>query len=95
VTVTRKLRPGLSRAAAIGDVEDLLAWNPRVIDSQALRTAWSIEKRFSISFWDALVVASASLTGCAQLLTEDLQPGVRFGDVTVVNPFAVEPGPLP
>jgi predicted nucleic acid-binding protein len=95
VTVTRKRRPGLPRATAMGDVEDLLAWNPAVIDGQVLRTAWSIEGRYGISFWDALVVASASLTGCEHLLTEDLQPGMRFGDLAVVNPFATEPGRLP
>jgi predicted nucleic acid-binding protein len=94
VTVTRKLTPGLPRSAAAGDVEDLLAWDPHVIDGQTVRTAWSVEERYRISFWDALVVASASLTGAAHLLTEDLQPGMRFGDVTVVDPFTVDPGAL-
>lgn len=40
-----------------------------------------------ISFWDALV-QSARRSGCATLLTEDLQDGRRFDGVLIRNPFA-------
>jgi predicted nucleic acid-binding protein len=35
----------------------------------------------------ALVVASARTGGCARLLGEDLQPGRRIGDRTILDPF--------
>jgi predicted nucleic acid-binding protein len=40
-----------------------------------------------LSFYDALIVASALEAGCDTLFTEDLQHGRKFGSLTVVNPF--------
>lgn len=40
-----------------------------------------------LSFYDALIVASALEAGAARLLTEDMQAGRRFGDLEIVNPF--------
>ena len=44
-----------------------------------------------LSFWDSLVVAAARQSGCAHLLTEDLQDGQDLGGTVVVNPFVHEP----
>ena len=44
----------------------------------------------TLSFYDALIIAAAADAGCHVLLTEDLQHGRRFGDVTVQNPFVEE-----
>lgn len=41
----------------------------------------------SLSFYDALIVQAALVSGCKRLLSEDLQHGARFGAVQVVNPF--------
>jgi predicted nucleic acid-binding protein len=38
--------------------------------------------------WDAVILSTASQTGCRLLLSEDLQDGFTWGGVTVVNPFA-------
>jgi len=40
-----------------------------------------------ISFWDALVVRAAQLGGAEVLYSEDMQDGMQFGGVTVVNPY--------
>ncbi len=45
----------------------------------------------SSSWWDALIVAAAQRVGCRTLLSEDFQAGQKFGDLTVVNPFATAP----
>ena len=45
------------------------------------------DHRFTI--WDAVILSSASQTGCRLLLSEDLQDGFTWGGVTVVNPFAL------
>jgi len=42
----------------------------------------------ALSFWDALVVAAAASAHCSILLTEDLQDGKKFGELTVRNPFS-------
>ena len=40
-----------------------------------------------LSFYEALIVASAAAAECDLLLTEDLQHGRRIGDVEIRNPF--------
>ncbi len=87
VTVTRKLRPGLSKDAARADVQDLSAWRPAAIDVESLEVAWSIEDRFGLSFWDSLIVAAAHVAGCEVILTEDLKHGMDLDGVRVVDPF--------
>ena len=52
----------------------------------------AVTHRFS--FWDGMVLASASEAGCRLLLSEDLQPGFTWNAVTVANPFATAKHPL-
>ena len=91
VTTTGKLRPGLAPEDARDDVTQLLSWRPVVIDRTVLRRAWDIEDRFRISFSDALIVSAGKAARCDRLLTEDLQDGMDFGGVVVVNPFRTAP----
>lgn len=89
--VTRKLAPGLSREAARSDINDLLCWRPLPLDERVVQKAWSLEDRFSLSWWDALIVSAAQLAGCALLLSEDLQDGQDLGGIQVVDPFLHPP----
>lgn len=91
VTVTGKLRPGMPRDEAREDVAALRAWNPLVPDAQILEDAWSIEDRYGLSFWDALIVAAARRLGCAVLLTEDLQDGQDLDGLVIRSPFTLSP----
>jgi predicted nucleic acid-binding protein len=91
VTVTRKLARGLSQGDARASVRRYQLWQPWQVDHQTVETAWGIEARFGVHYWDALVIASAQQSGCRYLLTEDLQHGQAIGAVTVLNPFHVQP----
>ena len=87
-TLTRKLQPKLARQEA-RDIVDLLAsWNPLAIDLPLIKQAWDLQDRYSLPWWDALIVAAAQAGECRLLLTEDLQHGQRFGRVRVIDPFA-------
>jgi predicted nucleic acid-binding protein len=44
-------------------------------------------ERYSLSWYDALIVAAAIEGESTLLLSEDLQHGQRFGDLRVQNPF--------
>ncbi len=90
-TVTRKLSPPMPRKRARADIVNLLSWNPLVIGDTVIQRAWSIEDRFAVSWWDALIVAAAQISGCDVLLTEDLQDGQLFDSVQVVDPFGQRP----
>lgn len=91
VTVTQKLSPGLTAGEARDEIRDLLAWRPVVLDAALLERAWFDQDQYTISFWDALVVAAARAAGCDRLLTEDLQDGQDLGGVVVVDPFLHAP----
>jgi predicted nucleic acid-binding protein len=91
VTVTNKLKPGLPPDEAWDDVERLLVWKPQPLDVALLRKGRSLQARFGFSWWDALIVGAAHVSGCRFLLTEDLQDGQDLEGVTVVNPFLHPP----
>jgi predicted nucleic acid-binding protein len=40
-----------------------------------------------ISFWDALVVASAEQMGAAEIYSEDLNAGQTIAGILIVNPL--------
>jgi predicted nucleic acid-binding protein len=78
-------------ALARDDVRRLWAWQPCVPDETTFETAWALQDRYKLSYWDAQIVAAAHQLGCAWLLTEDLQDGQSLGSITAVNPFAYHP----
>jgi predicted nucleic acid-binding protein len=77
-----------------GEARNLLAWNPVVIDGSVLESAWKIQDRYRLSFWDSLIVAAARAAGCRWLLTEDLQDGQDLDGIIVVSPFLATPDQL-
>lgn len=90
VNVTRANRPVLAVKDARDVVRGLLTWKPVEPDGPLLLAAWELQDRFSLSWWDALIVAAARRSGARTLLTEDLQDGQDFGGVRVVNPFRAD-----
>jgi predicted nucleic acid-binding protein len=91
VTATRRLKPPLPVEVARADVRNLLVWRPVGQDAELLESAWAVQDRFGLSWWDALIVAAARRAGCTLLLSEDLNPGQDYGGVMVVSPFEAEP----
>ena len=84
--LTRKL--GATPSDARKFLEAVLAPLWRIGPSPELYVrALEVRERYGFSFYDALVVAAAQGAGCTRLLSEDLQPGQRIGDLTVVDPF--------
>ncbi len=94
ITTTRKLRPGLPAEAARADIRNLLAWRPVAVDGDIIASAWGIEDRYRLNFWDALIVAAALAADCRYLLTEEMQDGADFDGLHVVNPLVAEVGSL-
>jgi predicted nucleic acid-binding protein len=92
--VTGKLDPGLDVEMARADVRSLLAWDPIRIDASVIEASWSLQDHHGLSWWDALIVSAARVGGCGYLLTEDLQPGQRFGGILVISPFEASPDSL-
>ena len=87
VAVTRKARRLCPTAQALALLEDFTAWPLFVVDYPAIRDAARLAEDTSLSFWDALIVVSASRSGAARLYTEDLNHGQTILGVEITNPF--------
>ena len=69
-------------------ITDYLAWDVYVNTGASILEALEIEKRYRISFWDALIIQAAEASGATVLYSEDLSKGQKYGTVRVVNPLA-------
>ena len=87
----RKAAPGMTAEAAREIVRRYRSWQPWAVDAQTVDRAWALQDRFSFSYWDALIVASAQQLGCTLLITEDLQHGMNVDQLRLMNPFLVGP----
>ena len=59
------------------------------VGTSAILSALDLQKKYMLSYWDALIVASALEANCSQLITEDLQNGMVIENtLTVHDPFA-------
>jgi predicted nucleic acid-binding protein len=66
----------------------LSSWRVHIAEVQDVLDAIEIQKRYQISFWDAMIVRSAAQLNCEIIWSEDLNPGQMYEGVQVVNPFA-------
>jgi predicted nucleic acid-binding protein len=87
VNVTRKIQPSMPSGDARAEVRRYAHWRPWQVDHATVETAWAIESRYGLHFWDCLVVAAAQHSGCTYLLSEDMGHGQHYGSVQVINPF--------
>mgnify|MGYP000866677149 FL=1 len=87
VNVTRKISDPLTPALARGVIRNYLAWQIAPNDPSTVLSASEIAERNHISFWDALIVASASNAGADRILSEDLNHGQMIEGVVIENPF--------
>ena len=53
-----------------------------------IRAGLDLHQTRSVSFYDAIVLASAATAGCSELFSEDLNAGEMVGGVRIINPFA-------
>lgn len=91
VTLTRKVRRPLSSEVALEYLDQIAAWPVIVPDYSAIRDACQLSTSARTSFWDALIVVSASRAGAARLYSEDLNAGQKLLGVEIVNPFQALP----
>lgn len=87
VNVTRKIPKPLTPASARGIMSNYLAWHVEPIDPAAILLASEIGERNTLSFWDALIVVSASRAGANRILSEDLNHGQVVEGIRIENPF--------
>lgn len=87
VNVTRKIPNPITLALARGIILNYFSWYLEAIDSHTILFASEIEERYVLSFWDSLIVATASQSNAGKILTEDLNHGQVIEGVLIENPF--------
>jgi predicted nucleic acid-binding protein len=87
VIATRKL--GVPAEHARRKVELLAQLETVIVRPELVLAAIDLHRLHAISFWDALVVRCAAVSGCTRVLTEDLSHGQVIDGVKVENPFLV------
>jgi|ERR1700674_1113669 len=87
--LTGKLKRRATPADARRFLADVLAPLWRVMPSPSLyERGLELQNRYSLGFYDALIVAAALEGGCTRLWSEDMQDGLRVDRLTIHNPFA-------
>ena len=88
VNVTQKLATPVARSTAREVVSSYGAWIREPTTAETVTRAIDIVGLAQISFWDALIVASAEQVAATYIYSEDLNPGQTIAGVTIVNPLA-------
>ena len=81
------VRKGHSTEEASALIADFSNWP--VIDNTlaVFRLGLSLQPRWQLSLWDAMILAAAQTSGARELISEDLNHGQNYGGVRVINPF--------
>ncbi len=87
VNATRKLAKPLARSVAREVVSSYGAWIREATTAGTVLRASDIAEMAQISFWDALILASAEQAGAAKLYSEDLNSGQSIVGIQIVNPL--------
>lgn len=87
VNATRKLTTPVARSTAREVIKTYGVWIQRGTTVDTVTRATDIAEMARISFWDALIVASAEEAGAEELLSEDFSDGRAIAGITIVNPL--------
>jgi len=85
---------GMAQGDARAKLRRYQLWQPWQIDHQTVETAWGVEARFGLPYWDALIVAAAAQSGASHVLSLDLPHGQPFDGVTILSPLMATPAEL-
>lgn len=85
VAATKKLR--MTSEDAGETIRDLAFWRIHRPSHTDIVNSIGLQRRYRLSWWDAMIVNSAIESGAGILWSEDLNDGQRFGALTIRNPF--------
>ncbi|MGO8674371.1 MAG: PIN domain-containing protein [Limisphaerales bacterium] len=87
VKATQKIALGISSELAAEVLDGLLARAAVRITAELFREAVGLQSRFSLSYWDAAIIAAARQAGRQIVFSEDMGHLQVYDTVMVVNPF--------
>jgi predicted nucleic acid-binding protein len=87
VNATRKISRPLPKTTAQSIVSTYSGWCMETTPAE-IAAAFRVEQESRISFWDALIIASAVKAGAARVFSEDLNAKQIIAGIRIENPFA-------
>jgi predicted nucleic acid-binding protein len=81
--IRKKVKASDAREAVMNYLEWDVIDNDRVLLLEGIR----LQEKWSISFWDALIIAAATRAKARELWSEDLNPGQFYEGVAAINPL--------
>lgn len=87
VNSTRKISRPLPRTAAQSIVSTYSRWCIETTPAE-IAAAFRVEQESRISFWGALIIASAVKAGAARIFSEDLNAKQIIAGIRIENPLA-------
>ena len=87
LNLRRKANPSLQIEETRRLLQDYLSWEVVVNSPESVLQALEIEDRYRTSFWDALILHAAEISGATVLYSEDFSANQKYGSIRVVNPF--------
>ncbi len=89
VQSTRPSRPGaLTHDQAAAYIDSMLRFPVQLVTLDTLQQAFRIRERYGLSYWDAAILASARLSGCNVVYSEDMSAEQDYDGLRVIDPFA-------
>ncbi len=86
---TRKIEKPISADNALQFMQFMSTMDIVVADFDMVIAAVHTHRKYSLSFWDALILQAAKSGGCSVVLSEDLQHAFQLDGLVVKNPFLV------
>ena len=90
LATSRKLGPtGFDLTRAFAELRKLqLAWKLVLPTAAVIDRAEDLFSRFSLSFWDAMIIGASLEAGVNRLYSEDFDAYPNIDGMEIVNPFA-------
>jgi predicted nucleic acid-binding protein len=88
VTAIQKLK--VPRTSAREAVQTYAPWVQHLTTPETILRASDLAESSRLSFWDALIIASAEEADASLLYTEDLNAGQIIAGVKIVNPLSTD-----
>lgn len=86
-TLLHKASPNVRPSRLLAVLDALSPISLVELDGETVRRAVEATKAYGIHFYDGMIVAAAESAGCVRIWSEDLNPGQKYFDVSVENPF--------
>src|SRR5438105_884905 len=79
----------VSRSNAEANFRDVFAMFPLSLPvPQLFGRYFDLHSRFSLSHWDAMLLAACKEAGVTTLYSEDMDSGTDYDGLSIINPFA-------